>query len=157
MIIRFAEERDIPDIERLLYQVCNVHSQSRPDLFKSNGKKYDRKQISKLISNNDKPIFVAFDEENQRVLGYAMCVMKTIKNNTALLDMKNLYIDDLCIDENFRGNGIGSQIYDHVLKYAKNQGCYNITLNVWEGNEQAKRFYDKCGLSVQKTTLEKII
>ena len=86
-----------------------------------------------------------------------MCIVQNVQNNTALHDMKTLYLDDLCVDETIRGQGIGRKIYDYLLEYAKKEGFYNFTLNVWECNEGAKRFYQNCGLSVQKTTLEKIL
>lgn len=157
MIIRMAQESDIEDIERLLVEICNVHNEGRPDLFKKDGKKYDKNQMMEIINDENRPVIVAFDEKNNRVLGYAMCVIQTVLNNNALFDMKTLYLDDLCVDGQMRGNGIGKQIYDYVLEYAKKIGCYNLTLNVWECNEGAKRFYNKCGLTTQKTTLEKIL
>lgn len=157
MIIRMAQESDIEDIERLLIEICNVHNEGRPDLFKKDGKKYDKNQIMEIINDENRPVIVAFDEKNNKVLGYAMCVIQTVLNNNALFDMKTLYLDDLCVDGNIRGNGIGKQIYDYVLEYAKKIDCYNLTLNVWECNEGAKRFYNKCGLTPQKTTLEKIL
>lgn len=157
MIIRMAQESDIEDIERLLVEICNVHSEGRPDLFKKDGKKYNKNQIKEIINDENRPVIVAFDEENSKVLGYAMCVLQTVANNNALCDMKTLYLDDLCVEGQMRSNGIGKQIYDFVLEYAKKIGCYNLTLNVWECNEKAKRFYNKCGLTPQKTTLEKIL
>lgn len=157
MTIRFAQEGDIPDIEKLLVQVCNVHSDKRPDLFKNGGQKYNAHQIKEIISDKNKPVVVAYDEEAKCVLGYAMCVIKTIKNDTALCDMKTIYLDDLCIDENLRGKGIGKKIYNYIIEFAKKEGCYNITLNVWEGNDSAKNFYNKCGFKLQKSTLEIIL
>ena len=157
MIIRKAEERDIPDIERLLVQICTVHSDGRPDLFKNGGQKYNYGQIKEIINDINRPLFVACDDEIEGVIGYAMCIVQNVQNNTALHDMKTLYLDDLCVDESVRGQGIGKKIYDYLLEYAKKEGFYNLTLNVWECNEGAKRFYQNCGLSVQKTTLEKIL
>ena len=40
MIIRFAEEKDIEQINKLLVQVNSIHHRGRPDLFKSGKKKY---------------------------------------------------------------------------------------------------------------------
>ena len=50
------------------------------------------------------------------------------------------------MDENCRGQHIGQQLYRYVLDYAKASGCYNVTLNVWACNENARKFYEKCGL-----------
>lgn len=40
MLIRRAEERDIPRIHELLAQVAQVHHTGRPDLFRAGGRKY---------------------------------------------------------------------------------------------------------------------
>ena len=40
MLIRRAETADIPDIMRLLVQVCDVHAEIRPDIFRRGGVKY---------------------------------------------------------------------------------------------------------------------
>lgn len=40
MLIRRAEERDIPRIHGLLAQVAQVHHTGRPDLFRAGGRKY---------------------------------------------------------------------------------------------------------------------
>ena len=68
-----------------------------------------------------------------------------------------LYIDDLCVDENVRGMHIGKTLYHAVLDFAKNHGCYNVTLNVWSCNESAMKFYRSCGLKEQKVGMEVIL
>ena len=95
--------------------------------------------------------------EGDNVLGYAFCVYVQHIDNNILTDVKTLYIDDLCVDENARGKHVGKSLYEYVVNFAKENGFYNITLNVWELNEGAKRFYEKCGLSVQKTGMEFIL
>ena len=74
-----------------------------------------------------------------------------------MTDIKTLYIDDLCVDESARGLHIGKDLYEFVLDYAKDQGCYNVTLNVWADNVNAVRFYEKIGMRVQKIGMEKIL
>ena len=71
--------------------------------------------------------------------------------------MKTLYIDDICVDEQYRGRHIGKALYEYVLEYARSIGCHNITLNVWEGNQPALQFYRNMGMGVQKTTMEVIL
>lgn len=156
MLIRRAEERDMEDIHCLLGQVEMVHHKGRPDLFKPNAKKYTNEELAALIHDDTKPIFVGVNEED-KVLGYAFCVFIQHINSNMLTDIKTLYIDDLCVDENIRGQHIGRQLYDYVIEFAKKQGCYNVTLNVWELNESAKKFYESCGLVPQKIGMEKIL
>lgn len=155
MYIRRAKNIDIPKINDLLRQVCLVHHNGRPDLFKSGSGKYTDNQLVEMISDDEKPIFVAVDEQNN-VLGYAFCIFEQHINNNILTDVKTLYIDDLCVDESVRGQHIGKQLYDYAVAFAKENGCYNLTLNVWNCNESAMKFYEKCGLKPQKTHLETI-
>lgn len=154
MTIRKAEQKDIPQIEKLLFQVNNVHAEGRPDLFKKDCKKYTSEELEAILQEDSRPIFTAMEGDD--LLGYAFCILqKTEENN--MQSIRTLYIDDLCVDEEKRGRHIGKQLYDYVLQYAREIGCYNVTLNVWECNESARRFYDSCGLQVQKTGMEMIL
>ncbi|MDE7389571.1 MAG: GNAT family N-acetyltransferase [Lachnospiraceae bacterium] len=155
MEIRRAKITDIAGINKLLGQVLTVHHNGRPDLFKPNSVKYTNEELAEIISDNNRPIFAAV--ENDEVLGYAFCVMQSFENNNIMTDIKTLYIDDLCVDENQRGQNIGKKLYEFVLDYARSKGCYNVTLNVWECNKGAMKFYEKCGLTPQKIGMEKIL
>ncbi len=155
MIIRRARKNDVDGINKLLRQVLDIHHNGRPDIFKSGAKKYTDSELADIICDDSRPVFVA--DEDGEVLGYAFCVFVQNKDNNILTDIRSLYIDDLCVDENIRGKHIGLALYHYVLDYAKESGCYNITLNVWSCNESAYRFYQKCGFAPQKTVMEKIL
>ena len=152
--VRPAGERDLPRVGELLLQVNEVHHTIRPDLFKTNARKYTDDELRAIFRDPDAPVFVY--ETDGRVLGYAFCILQTRRGNN-LVDGKTLYLDDLCVDEAARGRGIGTALYRYVLDYAKRIGCHNITLNVWEGNDAALAFYRKCGMTVQKTGMERIL
>lgn len=156
MEIRRAQEKDMKGINDLLCQVLMVHHNGRPDLFKSDTKKYTDEELKALIHDDTKPIFVEVDENNN-VMGYAFCVFIQHTADNILTDIKTLYIDDLCVDETRRGQHIGKSLYEYVLGFAKEQGCYNVTLNVWACNENARKFYERCGLVPQKIGMEKIL
>ncbi len=91
------------------------------------------------------------------VQGYAFCVVQRHFGGGSLCDGITLYLDDLCVDENCRGKGIGKQLYEAVLELARSLGCYNVTLNVWAKNPSAMKFYERCGLEVQKIGMEKVL
>lgn len=150
-MIRKAEERDIQAIIGLLHQVNMVHHVIRPDLFKPNTTKYNEQELEALLDDDSKPVFV-YEDEN--VLGHAFCIVTEVKDNKLLQDIKTLYIDDICVDENARGKHVGKALYDYVRDYAKSIGCNNITLNVWKGNDHALNFYRNMGMKEQKTTME---
>lgn len=156
MNIRRAQEKDMSGINNLLCQVLTIHHNGRPDLFKGDTKKYTDEELISIIHDDAKPIFVGVDE-NETVLGYAFCIFKQHISDNILTDIKTLYIDDLCVDETRRGQHIGKELYEFVLNFAKEKGCYNITLNVWACNESAHKFYESCGLVPQKFGMEKIL
>lgn len=156
MNIRRAVEKDIDRINELLLQVCLVHHVGRPDIFKYGAKKYNDEELLEIIRDDERPILVAVDEEDN-VCGYAFLVFKQYVDNNIFTDIKTLYIDDLCVDEEMRGQGIGTELYQAVLAYAKENQCYNVTLNVWSCNESAMKFYEKCGLKQQKVFMETIL
>lgn len=156
MEIRKALPKDIPGLHRLLSQVLEIHHQGRPDLFKTGVRKYTDEELAHLLQDENRPIFAAIDESGQ-VLGYAFCIFQQYKDDNIFTPVKTLYIDDLCVDETCRGQHLGRQLYDHVLAFARAQGCYNVTLNVWAFNESALRFYESCGLKPQKTGMETIL
>ncbi len=156
MNIRRAAEQDIKGINRLLEQVLMVHHVGRPDLFRAGAKKYTDEELKVILADDSRPIFVGVDDK-QEVMGYAFCIFEQHRDSHILTDIKTLYIDDLCVDEMLRGQHIGRQLYDHVVQFAKDSGCYNVTLNVWSCNESAMRFYEKCGLKPQKVGMEVIL
>ena len=155
-MIRRAKENDIPDVLRLLVQVCKVHHNGRPDLFKGPATKYTAEQLKEIFRDDRRPVFVLTNEDD-KVLGYAFCVYQEHFGDNILTDIRTLYIDDLCVDEDCRGQHIGKQLYEYVLDYARKNGFYNVTLNVWNCNESAMKFYQKCGLVPQKVGMEKIL
>lgn len=156
MKIRRAEEYDISGLDRLLYQVQDVHAKGRPDLFCPGGKKYTDEELLAIIRDDERPIFVAADETGT-ILGYAFCIFETQKDTSNVVGRKILYIDDLCVDEACRGQHIGKALYAHVVETARLAGCYHITLNVWQLNEPALRFYEACGLVPLKTMMEFVL
>lgn len=155
MEIRRAELKDIDYINSLLKQVLNVHHEGRPDIFKANVKKYTDSELIDIIKDDNRPIFVAV--ENEKVLGYLFAVFQKIENSNILTPIKTLYIDDLCVDKTQRGKGVGKALYNFATQFAKESNCYNLTLNVWACNQSALEFYKKMGLIPQKTYLEKIL
>ena len=155
-MIRRAEERDVPGIMRLLLQVNLVHHRGRPDLFKGPATKYTESELLSILSDDRTPVFVWADEE-ENVLAHCFCVFRREANSGLMTDVKTLYIDDLCVDENCRGQGIGRAMYAFVRDFARKMGCYHITLNVWTLNQPALRFYEGCGLKPQKIGMEEIL
>ena len=154
--VRKAKEKDIPMLMELLLQVDMVHHNGRPDIFKGPATKYNEDQLKDLLKDPKTVIFVCTDE-NDVPMGHAFCINKQIPDDNVLTDIKTLYIDDICVDEKARGKHVGKSLYDHVIEYAKEEGYYNVTLNVWSCNPNALKFYEAMGLQKQKIGMELVL
>lgn len=151
--VRRAQDKDIKRVTELLGQVLELHADLRPDLFIHGTTKYTENQLSDIFADERTPVFVAVDESDT-VQGYAFCIFKEPAFSTNMVNVRTLYIDDLCIDSNARGQHIGTTLFDYVMEFAKESGCYTVTLNVWEGNDSARHFYEKMGMFVRETQME---
>ena len=152
MEIKLAREEYIPGILELLRQVGQVHHRIRPDIFKATCQKYDETALLELLKDETKPVFVAV--EGQFVAGYCFCQLRSNENSPVLVDRRELYIDDLCVDEGRRGGGIARELFEYAREFARCRGCDVITLNVWCGNHRAMGFYEKMGLKPRNIMME---
>ena len=153
--VRRAEKRDIPAILNLLVQVDMVHHNGRPDLFKGPATKYNAEELKAILADEETPVFVCTDEQG-RVLGHGFCIMQHA-GGQLMVEHTTLYIDDICVDEKARGQGVGRALYEHILDFAREKGAYNVTLNVWSCNPGAVAFYEKLGLVPYRVGMEKIL
>ena len=155
MEIRFAKPEDVPGILQLLRQVGQLHHRGRPDIFREKAQKYGPSQVLALMDSTQTPLFVAV--EGEQVLGYGICQVKTHHQDPVIRDHTELYVDDLCVDEGVRGQGIGRALYQQICGYAKNRGCRCVTLNVWSCNESAMKFYESMGMRPRKVCMETLL
>lgn len=159
MHIRRAQQKDMPGLVSLLEQVLMVHHEGRPDLFKAHTRKYTDEELLQIIADDERPIFVAVADNAAPgdVLGYAFCVREHYEGHNTMVDRDTLYIDDICVDERARGQHVGTALYEHVVAFARANGYYNVTLNVWSCNPGAQSFYEAMGMLPYKVGMETIL
>ena len=154
-MIRKATINDIPRILELLSQVNDVHAEGRPDYFVKGQRKYKEEELKDILNDVATPVFVY--EEESDIKGYAFCVLQDFSRCDNLHPDRSLYIDDICVDEKYRRHGVGKKLYEYVVQFAKEQKCFNITLNVWDKNPSARAFYESVGMKVQKVCMEQVL
>lgn len=106
-----------------------------------------------MLKDKEKPVLVAVDAQEQ-VLGYAMCAIKRVRGIPVMVERDFLWVDDLCVDEAARGQGIGELLMAAVTDMARELGLDKIELNVVESNEGARKFYERLGYVTQRRGLE---
>lgn len=150
-MIRKAEEKDSEKIEKLLAAIAYLHYRLRPDIFKSHPK-HDLQSVKEMINDKNNIINV-YADENDEPIGYSIAVIKT-PSGFNLVDRKIYYVDDLCVDEKYRGKGIGTELMDYDKEEAKKLNCGFLELNVWSDNVNSVKFYEHCGFKTQKQEME---
>lgn len=156
MHIRKAEEKDILKIMELLGQVLQIHADIRPDVFIPGTTKYSEEELKAILKDEEKPIYVAVNEEDV-CIGYAFCQIQEQPFSNNMVPFKSLFIDDLCVDQQIRGQHIGENLFEYVKSEARKLNCYEVTLNVWAGNTSAEKFYEKMGMRTKERQMEYIL
>ena len=154
--IRRASEKDIPRLHVLLEQVLQIHAGIRPDIFVPGTTKYTDDELREMVRDDENPIYVAADERDVCV-GYAFCQLREQPFSNNMVPFRSLFIDDLCVDEKTRGQHVGESLFAFVKEEAKRLGCYEVQLNVWEGNTAAEKFYEKMGMKTKERRMEYIL
>ena len=58
---------------------------------------------------------------------------------------KFAYVEELVVDTDFRGQGVGNALMSRAIAWARQQGFPGITLETQDNNVPACKFYEKCG------------
>ncbi|MBM6699074.1 GNAT family N-acetyltransferase [Bifidobacterium pullorum subsp. saeculare] len=106
-VIRRATAVDIPELDRLLRQVLEVHHAGRPDLFKGGAKKYTDDQLRAIVTDEATPVFVMARAGESAAVG-------ADANGIAAVGTGNVGTDAAGID----ATGAGAPAPDRILGYA---------------------------------------
>lgn len=110
--------------------------------FDSSGKDY----FIDMINNNI--VYIAFD--NNKPIGY---LAGNTKSENEYITIKVAEIDNMFVDENYRGNNIGTILIDCFKKYCIQNGIKTFKVNASARNIKALEFYKKNGFTEHDITL----
>lgn len=135
---------DFKRVNELAKQVHELHVNWNPDLFLSVDEVLQKDYFEELIQN--KKILIA--KLDNKIIGYAVFSIKE-KENPSMRYRKQLNIEAICIDENYRGNGVGTLLLEYIKHKAKEQRCTDMYLTVNQENKNAIKVYEKFGFRVK--------
>ena len=91
-----------------------------------------------------KPLFECIVAEiNERIIGMAIYYPRYSTWNGP-----TIHLEDLIVSEQYKGKGIGTQLYSNFIKMAFNSGVKRVEWNVLDWNSPAINFYKKSGAKV---------
>lgn len=149
MDIRDIKLSDFEKVNEVMKEVHNLHVKHRPDLYLELDEPYPIEKFKEDIRNEDTISILA--EEANDIMG--ICFV-SFREQTCMVKKCTAYMDDLCVLKKYRGQGIGTKLFNHAIELAKKKGAKRLDLMVWGFNRNAIEFYEKMNMQVQRLILE---
>ena len=126
-----ANEADIPDLILLLSALFSIEKDFNPDAIKQ------QKGLALVIQNYVSATIQVARNADGKVIGMvsAQLVISTAQGATSA------WIEDMVIDAEYRGNGVGKQLLSNASTWAKNKGATRAQLLVDVTNAHAIAYY----------------
>jgi diamine N-acetyltransferase len=155
--IRKASEIDYVDVSKLVAQIHEIHVTARPDIYSSDPCPMGEEYFVELINDENSFILVAEDTGIDKVVAYMVIRINTAPHRKIHKQRKYINIDDLCVDETYRGRGLGKKLMNYIVEYAKEIEINCIELGVTEFNKEAVLFYESIGMKTRSRRMELFI
>ncbi len=148
--IRPAKKNEVTKLQSLNQEVFIDNHKYDPDLvmdwaISKTGKEY----FTKLLHDPTSYCLVA--EDNEKLVGY----IAARKKDFGYRKSKYLEIENMGVNPTYRSQGIGSQLMQKCLEWAKKQGYQKVYVNAYFANNKAITFYKQNGFSEIDVSLER--
>jgi len=155
MEIRLAKESDLDSVNILRKQVNDLHVAGKPEVFRPGFPEELRNHIHTIFRDPEQEIAVA--EQDGAICGFAVLHHINRPENPFMYERDFLDIDEFCVDENHRRQGIASAMIGFIREYAIEKGFHRIELNMWEFNQDALAFYEAAGFATFRRYMEMFV
>ena len=149
-MLQLARPEDRAAIEGLAQQVHALHVQWRPDIYAPASELWPQDRFDAAVA--DRLLFTAKVEET--VVGYVLLKVRTY-DMVGHTKRKVLVVDEICVDETRRNQGIGTEMMIEVRAIANAFGCTDLQLGVYPQNDDAVGFYQKCGFTIRSIDMQR--
>lgn len=150
-MIREARKKDYEEIKQLVDQIHDLHLKNRPDIYQE-GNPMPRGVFDKYLNDNNALNYVYI--LNDKIVGLLMATKKEVGTIPIMKKRTICFIEDIVVDKNYRKQGIGKKLYNHLKEVSKKNRINAIELNVWGFNQNAIDFYKSLGMNVKEMRLE---
>ena len=149
-MLELATLNDRSAVNALAKQVHEMHVSWRPDIFRMPEELYPEERFLDCV--RQRQLYVA--KLNGIVVGY-VTLMTRDYDWPSVVRRKVMVIDEICVEQTFRGHGIGKRMMEEVHALARAFGCTDLQLGVYPQNDDAVGFYQKCGFTIRSIDMQK--
>ena len=153
--VRWARENELERVNELRMQVNALHVAGKPEVFKPGFPEELRNYIYAI--HKDPEQFITVAVKDGTICGFAVLHHINRPENPFMKERDFLDIDEFCVDEAFRRQGIASEMIAFIREFAKGKGFHRIELNMWEFNQEALAFYEASGFQTFRRYMEMFI
>ena len=148
-MLQLARPEDRAAIELLAQQVHVLHVQWRSDIYAPADELWPQERFDTSVA--DRLLFTGKIEE--KVVGYVLLKIRDY-DMVGHTRRKVLLVDEICVDEHLRNQGIGTEMMIEVRAIARAFGCTDLQLGVYPQNNEALAFYQKCGFRIRSIDMQ---
>ena len=148
-MLQLATAADRVAVNRIAMQVHAMHVAWRPDIYEMHGEMYTEQRFCEAV--NARQLFV--EKQDDVVLGYVLVKTRTY-DWPGVVKRRVMLIDEICVDESLRGQGIGSRMMTEIKALGRAFGCTDVQLGVYPQNESAVAFYQKSGFTIRSIEMQ---
>lgn len=133
-MIRSATPADVPTLARLIRALAEYERLSHEVVLRE-------EELHQHLFGPRPYAEVVLAEQGTRVVGMALF----FHNYSTFLGRPGLYLEDLFVLPEFRGQGHGKHLLKHLAKLAVERGCGRFEWSVLDWNTPAIEFYKSLG------------
>lgn len=149
-MLELARTEDREAVNALALQVHAMHVAWRPDIYEMVDELYTEERFAN--ATKERSLYVA--RVCGATAGYVAVKIRSY-DWPGVAKRKVMLVDELCVDELCRGQGIGTEMMEDVRALAKAFGCTDLQLGVYPQNDAAVGFYQKCGFTIRSIDMQR--
>lgn len=155
--IRKAAASDYPGVSLLMDELHQMHVEARPDVYRALQPRMEKQEFVALLETDKRYLYVAESVSTGDILGYGSAQLSLIQGVELLLDRKMLYINELVVGSEGRGQGTGKKLMHALIELGRELQADSVELTVSTFNTGAQAFYEQMGLAVRSSRMEYIL
>lgn len=149
-MLQLARAQDRETVNILALQVHEMHVRWRPDLFVPVKELYPQERFEAEIKQRQ--LYVA--KIDGAAVGYVRLEIRQV-DVPGMSKRRILLVEEFCVHEACRNQGIGHAMMADVRALATAFGCTDLELGVYPQNDEAVGFYQKCGFTIRKIDMHR--
>lgn len=142
---RPADAKDLGSVAALVRQaIAELRPQRGGDVWSTREARQEPVEdlLTAALLDDEHGVFVGTIDDV--IVGYAVVHVETLRDGRVLG-----VVDDVYVEPDARGVGVGEALMDQVIEWATGKGCFGLDAMVLPGNRDAKNFFERFGLTAR--------